>query len=36
VRGAQRSAHAAEDAEAGMAEMSERYRKGGDLYLPAE
>ncbi|HEY8592210.1 MAG TPA: phosphomethylpyrimidine synthase ThiC [Sphingomicrobium sp.] len=24
-----------EDAEAGMAEMSERYREGGDLYLPA-
>jgi phosphomethylpyrimidine synthase len=26
----------AEEAEAGMAEMSERYRDGGDLYVPAE
>ena len=24
-----------EEAEAGMAEMSERYRDGGDLYVPA-
>ena len=24
-----------QDAEAGMAEMSERYREGGDLYVPA-
>ena len=23
-----------EEAEAGMAEMSERYREGGDLYVP--
>jgi hypothetical protein len=23
------------DAEAGMAEMAERYRDGGNLYLPA-
>ena len=27
---------AAEEAEAGMAEMAERYRKGGDLYMLAE
>jgi len=27
---------ALEEAEAGMAEMSERYRQGGDLYVPAE
>ncbi|RVU07904.1 phosphomethylpyrimidine synthase ThiC [Novosphingobium umbonatum] len=26
---------AAEDAEAGMAEMSEKYREAGDLYIPA-
>jgi len=26
---------AAEDAEAGMAEMSEKYKAGGDLYIPA-
>ena len=26
---------AAEDAEAGMAEMSQKYREGGDLYMPA-
>lgn len=26
---------AAEDAEKGMAEMSEKYREGGDLYMPA-
>jgi phosphomethylpyrimidine synthase len=25
----------AEEAEAGMAEMSQRYREGGDLYVPA-
>ena len=27
---------AAEEAEAGMAEMSRVYRAGGDLYMPAE
>ncbi|NBC37548.1 phosphomethylpyrimidine synthase ThiC [Novosphingobium sp. FSY-8] len=27
---------AAEDAEKGMAEMSEKYKSGGDLYIPAE
>jgi phosphomethylpyrimidine synthase len=27
---------AAEEAEAWMAEMAEKYRDGGDLYLPAE
>jgi phosphomethylpyrimidine synthase len=26
----------AEEAEAGMAEMSEKYREAGDLYIPAE
>ena len=26
---------AAEDAEAGMAEMSEKYKEAGDLYIPA-
>jgi phosphomethylpyrimidine synthase len=26
---------AVEEAEKGMAEMSEKYRKGGDLYVPA-
>ncbi len=26
---------AAEEAEAGMAEMAEKYRDGGDLYIPA-
>jgi phosphomethylpyrimidine synthase len=26
---------AAEEAEAGMAEMAEKYRAGGDLYVPA-
>jgi hypothetical protein len=25
---------ASEEAEAGMAEMSERYRRGGELYVP--
>ena len=25
-----------EEAEAGMARMSEKYRDGGDLYVPAE
>jgi phosphomethylpyrimidine synthase len=25
---------AAEEAEAGMAEMAEKYREGGDLYVP--
>jgi phosphomethylpyrimidine synthase len=25
-----------EEAEAGMHEMAERYREGGDLYVPAE
>jgi phosphomethylpyrimidine synthase len=27
---------AAEEAEAGMAEMAEKYRDGGDLYVPAQ
>ena len=26
---------AAEEAEAGMAEMSAKYRKGGEIYVPA-
>jgi hypothetical protein len=30
------SAEASAKAEAGMAEMSERYRSGGDLYVPAD
>ena len=25
-----------EEAEAGMAQMSEKYREAGDLYIPAE
>jgi phosphomethylpyrimidine synthase len=29
------AAMAEAEAEAGMAEMSERYRAGGDLYVPA-
>lgn len=29
------SAEASAKAETGMAEMSERYRKGGNLYVPA-
>lgn len=27
---------AAEEAETGMAEMSEKYREAGDLYVPAK
>jgi hypothetical protein len=29
-------ARAVSEVERGMAEMSERYRDGGDLYVPAE
>ncbi len=31
--GMEKEAPTLEQAEAGMAEMSERYRKGGDLYV---
>jgi phosphomethylpyrimidine synthase len=27
---------AAEEAEAGMEQMAEKYREGGDLYMPAK
>jgi phosphomethylpyrimidine synthase len=35
VAPASEPALALEEAEAGIAQMSERYREGGDLYLPA-